>query len=198
MKENVFESGLLSESEKMEARLTPENRALVERYIHNCNEEWSAFMLMRPFNEYTGEPISNAFFLHELEEIALFKAKGQDFVNVEPTAEFKKLRNDAYDSDTEPHLSAVLLHCKYLQAKAADAQVDLSLGTVIEYDPLSSRRDKEAIFAKDPSLEIKESEKARALEFFTALAIKEFKIFDQPFSLGNTRMYMDAVMKRSK
>lgn len=51
-----------------EARLTPQNREQVRKYIRNCNEGLYATMLLSAFDESLGKPISNAFYLHELYE----------------------------------------------------------------------------------------------------------------------------------
>lgn len=186
------------ESQKLEEKLSPENRALVRRYIENCNEDLYAILLLKAFDESEGKPLNNAFYLHELEELETFRRKGHDFINVNPTEEFRKARAKIYDEDKEPHLTATLSHCKYLQSKARELGIELSLSTIIEYDPISSRTDKDALFEKDKTLEVKEEEKGKALQFFTSLAQGEKGIFLQAFSMGNSQMYAEAIFQPKK
>jgi len=182
----------------LEKKLSPENRALVRTYIENCNEDLYAILLLSAFDESEGKPLNNAFYLHELEELETFQRKGHDFINVNPTEEFRKARAEIYDMDKEPHLAATLSHCKYLQLKAREIGIELSLGTIIEYDPISSRADKDALFQADQTLEVKEQEREKALQFFTTLAQGERKIFLQAFSMGNSKIYTEAILQPKK
>lgn len=197
-REEVESESNKPESQKLEEKLSPENRALVCKYIENCNESLYAILLLSAFDESEGKPLNNSFYLHELEELELFRAKGYDFINITPTEEFRKKRAEIYDNDKEPHLTATLSHCRYLQLKAREAGIELSLGTVIEYDPISSRADKDALFQADQMLEVKEEEREKALQFFTTLAQEERNIFLQAFSMGNSRMYTEIIFRPKK
>jgi len=125
----------------LESLLTPENKLMVRRHIYNCSEDdLYAILLLSPFDDYAGHPLSNAFYLHELTELKLFKKEGYNFINVNSTSDFRKEWRALYDKNRTPHLQATKLHCRYLQLKAQEMGHDLSLGTVIEYDPSSSRK----------------------------------------------------------
>ncbi|MGV8087281.1 MAG: hypothetical protein ACP5N1_06645 [Candidatus Woesearchaeota archaeon] len=179
----------------LENKLTSETRLLVQKYIYNCNEELFACMLLSPFNTYLGKPLSNAFYLHELTELDLFKEAGYDFINVSRSSEFREKRSNIYDTYKEPHLNAALLHCTYLKLKSSDLGYNLSLGTIVEYDPLTSRQDKNDLVAKDPSLKVIEEERNDAETYFISLAKSERKLFDQPFSLANFDRYRDVIFR---
>jgi len=162
-----------AELSRLENQLTSENRDLVRTYIYNCNEDMFATILLSAFDRYEGLSLNNAFYLHELTELRLFQEEGYEFLDVEATPEFREMREKIYDSNRNPHLKAAELHCKYFQLKAQEMGYDLSLGTVIEYDPLTSRKDKMDLFLRDRSLKIIRCEREKAKEFFTTLAKSE-------------------------
>ena len=187
---------MVTELSRLEGRLTLESRSLVRRYVRNCNEEPFASILLSAFDEYKGQPLSNAFYLHELVELESFREEGHDFVDVDATPEFRELRARIYDTNREPHLEAAELHCKYLHLKAEEVGYDVSLGTIIEFDPMTSRQDKDDLFARHPTLKVVESEKDIAKNFFKSLVKAEKLLFYQSFSLANSDMYMDAASGR--
>lgn len=180
----------------LEDKLTPQNRAQVDRYISNCSEEWSAGFVLNAIRTSLGKPISNALYLHELEELEEFRRKGHEFVDVNPTIEFRKERERLYDTDQGPHLRATLLHCRYLQLLAEKAGYNISLGTCLEYDPISSPQNKQDLKQQDPTLTVNEEQKEKAKQFFIDLAKDERNIFDQPLSLGNSRVYSEALFEK--
>jgi hypothetical protein len=184
-----------TEISKLESRLTHESREVVRRYIYNCNESLFATILLGAFDQYAGLPLNNAFYLHELTELEKFREEGHEFVDVEATPEFRQRRERLYDSNRLPHLIASKLHCEYLRLKAKDAGYNLSFGAIVEYDPLSSRQDKDDLFSRDSSLRVVEEEKDKAEEFFLSLAKAERDLFYQPFSLGNSEKYRDLIFQ---
>ena len=54
----------LQNLQKLEARLTPENRENAERYIRNCMEEPYASLLLGLFKREQENPLSRAFYIH--------------------------------------------------------------------------------------------------------------------------------------
>ena len=179
----------LQNLQKLESRLTPENRDNAERYIRNCMEEPYASLLLGLFKREQENPLSRAFYIHELIESERFLAMGHDFVNVNPTKEFMEKRDRIFDAEREPHLQATLSHCEYLHLKAASEGKYFSLGTIIEFDPISKRGDKDSLFRKNSSLRIQEEEKESAISYFRDL-LKNMKFFYRAaFSMGNSEMY---------
>ena len=88
-----------------------------------------------------------------------------------------------------------MLHCRYFQLKAQGAGYNVFLGAIIEYDPLTSRQDKDDLFSRDTSLKVDESEREDAEQFFVALARAERALFDQPFTLANFERYRDVAFQ---
>ena len=194
MTESVEE--ITAELDELESRLTPANKAQVQKYIYNSNEDMTAIFVLRAMGA-DGQPFSNAFYLHELEELEEFRKKGQEFVNVPRTKDLRKEREEAYDTDLQPHLNATRLHCRYLQLLAKKTGYNLSLGTCIEYDPISSTQDKKRLLEKDPNLKEIPEESQQALEFFGNLVKGEKHIFDSPISFGTFDRYRSGFKTQS-
>lgn len=180
-------------AKSFEEMLTPANRAIVRTYIYNCNESLYASMILEAFNKSVGMPISNAFYIHELTELELFMAHGYDFINVTPDSAFREYRARMYDENRHFNLHATRQHCRYFQQHAQSLGCCLSLGTVIEYDPLSSRQDKDELYQKSQRLCAAQSEKQAAMQYFSNLARAEKGMFDCAINFGSSDIYRDII-----
>jgi hypothetical protein len=171
-----------SRLKNLESKLTDSNRESVRKYLHNINDEVVATALLKQIDMYDGQPLNNAFYLHNLTELELLGEKGYDFVNSAPTPE---LREEFFYTNRDIFLKATMLHCEYLQLKAQEAGHTISLRTMIELDPFSSREDKDEIFGLYPDLKVEESEKNDAKRFLYPMVKLGTRLSERALSFRN-------------
>lgn len=145
--------------------LTSENRQKAEAYLLNVNDTNREYILdvIYTLRKYQDKPLSNTFYLHEYAEYVFTKNAGNDYSLTKPKPNTLL--------DCAPHFQAVLVHSYYLFLLARE-KCDLSLESIIEYDPISDTYSKDNILAdiqKFPTLDRVEKEKDITINYFAEL-----------------------------
>lgn len=150
--------------------LTTKNRNVVEQYLlANNYYSQAVFSYIDVMRMCKDLPYSNAMYLHELQEYHLMRTKGVDLIA-------NPRKPDSPLSIYDEHFAATLVHCRYLQLKAQQSGVDISLGAAVEYDPHGMNSDKQMIDTGETPAAIREQQEV-AIAFFRSILDPEDSLF---------------------